>query len=106
MNEKKLISIPRVESRAPNKNTIEWEIPEKVSLCLMLVERIGYTFLAKVNVKKKHWWNSSHNTFTTSSINPMEAVMKVSDFLEQHGYYIDSNTVEFGEIIGFGQEYD
>src|SRR3990172_6307006 len=57
-----------------------------------------------VNVKKKHWWNSSHNTFTTSSINPMEAVMKVSDFLEQHGYYIDSNTVEFGEIIGFGKE--
>ena len=32
MTEKKLISIPRVESRAPNKNTIEWEIPEKVSV--------------------------------------------------------------------------
>lgn len=70
----------------------------------MLVERFGYTFLAKVQVKKKHFWNSSHKTFTTSSINPMEAVIKVGDFLEQRGHYIDSNTVEFGEVIGFDKE--
>ena len=30
--------------------------------------------------------------------------MKVTGFLEKHGYYIDSNTVEFGEIVGFGRE--
>lgn len=99
-----LISIPRVESRAPNKNTIEWKILDRVSVCLMLVEKIGYTVLVKVKVEKKHWWNSSYKTFTTSSLNPVEAVMKMSDFLEKHGYYIDSNTVEFGEIIGFGKE--
>ena len=104
MTEKKLISIPRVESRAPNKNTIEWEIPEKVSVGLMLIEKIGYTFMVKVNVKKKHWWNSSHNTFTTSSTDIVEAITKVFDFLEQHGYYIDSDTLEYGEIIGFSKD--
>lgn len=97
-----LISIPRVESRAPNKNTIEWEIPDRVSVGLMLVEKIGYTVLVKVKVEKKHWWNSSYKTFTTSSLNPAEAIMKMSDFLEQYGYYIDHNTVRLGEIIGFG----
>lgn len=100
MNENNLISIPRVKSRAPNKNTIEWEIPDKVSVCLMLVEKIGYTVLVKVKVEKKHWWNSSHKKFTTSSPNPIEVTMKMSDFLEQYGYYIDHNTVEFGEKIG------
>jgi len=104
MSANNLISIPRVESRAPNKNTIEWEIPDKVFVCLMLVERIWYTFSAKVKIKKKHFWNSSHKTITIISINPTEAVMKVTGFLEKHGYYIDSNTVEFGEIVGFGRE--
>jgi hypothetical protein len=97
----KLRSIPRVESRAPNKNTIEWEIPDQVSVGLMLIERIGFTFIAKVKVKKKHWWHSSHKTFTVSSSNPMEAVIKVSEFLEGYGYYIDSDSIAHGEIVGF-----
>jgi hypothetical protein len=100
MNENNLISIPRVKSRASNKNTIEWEIPDKVSVCLMLVEKIGYTVLVKVKVEKKHWWNSSYKRFTVSSLNPIEATIKMSNFLEQYGYYIDHNTVEFGEKIG------
>lgn len=100
MNENNLISIPRVESHAPNKNTIEWEIQNKVSVCLMLVEKIGYTVMVKVTVEKKHWWNSSHKKFTTSSLNPVEATVKMSNLLEQYGYYIDHNTVEFGEKIG------
>lgn len=93
--------IPRVPSKAPNKNTIEWEIQEKVSAGLMLVERIGYTFIAKVKVDKKHWWDSQHKTFVVSGGNIMELVQKVSDFLEQYGYYIDASTIEFGEVIGF-----
>ena len=52
MDENNLIPIPRVESRAPHKNTIEWEMPRKVMVSLMLVEKIGYTFIAQVKVKK------------------------------------------------------
>jgi hypothetical protein len=95
-----IIPIPRVESRAPNKNTIEWEIPDKVSVCFMLVERAGYTFVAKVKVKKKYWWSFSHKTFVVCNSNPMEVIIKGLEFLEQYGYYIDDNTIEFGETIG------
>jgi hypothetical protein len=97
-----LITIPRVESRAPNKNTVEWEIPGKVTVGLMLIERVGYTFLAKVNVKKKHWWSSSHQTFSTSNPNVIEVIIKGLEFLEHHGYYIDHNTIKLGETGGFG----
>jgi hypothetical protein len=97
-----LISIPRVESRAPNKNTIEWEIPGNATVGLMLIERVGYTFLAKVEVKKQHWWSSSRKTFTASSPNVMEVIIKGLNFLEQHGYYIDHNTIKLGETVGFG----
>ncbi len=96
-----LTSISRIPSMAPNKNTIEWEIPGKVSVGLMLVERIGYTFIANVKVDKKHWWSHSHKTFVASGWDIMELVQKISDFLEQYGYYIDANTIEFGEVIGF-----
>lgn len=102
MNPENLISVPRVESRAPNKNTIEWEIPGKVTVGLMLIERVGYTFLAKVNVKKQHWWSSSRKTFTASNPNVMEVIMKGQEFLEQHGYHIDHNTIKLGETVGFG----
>jgi len=97
-----LISIPRVESRAPNKNTIEWEIPGKVTVGLMLIKRVGYAFMAKVKVKKKHWWSSSHKTFAASNPNVMEVIIKGLEFLEGHGYYIDHNTIELGETAGFG----
>ena len=96
-----LISIPRVESRAPNKNTIEWEIPGKVTVGLMLIERTGYTFIAKVKVEKKHWWSSSHKQFVGSNPNVMEVIVKGLEFLEQFGYYIDHNTIELGETVGF-----
>jgi len=96
-----LTSIPRVPSRAPNKNTVEWKIQNKVSISLMLVEKIGYTFCAKVRVNKEHWWNSQHKTFVVSGKNIMELIQKISNFLEQYGYYIDADTIEFDEIVGF-----
>jgi len=97
---KKLISIPRVESRAPQKNTVEWEIPDKVLVSLMLVERIGHLFLIKINVPKKHWWHRQFKTKTFSGKDVMSLVAEVADFLEKYGYYIDSNTIEFGERVG------
>lgn len=97
----KLIPIPRIQSGAPSKNTIEWEVPNKISVVLMLINKIGYTFIAKVHVEKKHWYSSSHKTYTISSANPFEAVDKIGSFLREHGYYIDPDTIEFGEKIGF-----
>jgi len=66
----------------------------------MLVDRIGYTIIATVKVDKKHWWNRSEKTFTFSSADPAEALLKGVDFIERHGYFIDHNTIEFGEQIG------
>ena len=95
-----LISIPRIESQATNKNTIEWEIPDKVLATLILVSRVGYMFLAKVKQKKKHWWNRSWETFITKAADPATVVLTGLDFLEKHGYTIDHNSIEFGEKIG------
>jgi len=95
-----LTPIPRVESRTPNKNTIEWEIPDKVLATLMLVSEVGYMFLTKVKQKKKHWWNKSWQTFTTNAADPATAVLTGLDFLEKHGYTIDHNSIEFGERVG------
>src|SRR3989344_4050220 len=87
---KKLVAIPRVESRAPNKNTIEWEIPGKAKVVFMLVERIGYTVIAEVKSE----------LFTASSWDVVELMGKLSDFLEKYGYCINPNSVEYGEKVG------
>jgi len=100
MSETNLIPIPRVESRAHHKNTIEWEIPGKVSVGIMLISGVGYTFIAKVAIKKKHWWNKSTKTFVVSDLNPATAIIKGVNFLEPYGYYIDPDTIEIGEKIG------
>lgn len=99
MNEN-LTPIPRIESRAPNKNTIEWEIPKKVLVGFMLVGGVGYFVFIKIKVLKKYWWNRSWKTFTSKSHGPAEAIMNALDILEKYGYYIDANTVQFGEKIG------
>ena len=102
MKTNKLTPIPRIESQAPNRNTIEWEIPDKVSVCLILIEKIGHTFIAKVKIEKKYWWSSSYKTFTVSSTDVMEVIVKGLEFLEQYGYYIDHRTIEIGEVVGWG----
>lgn len=97
---KELISIHRVESRAPQKNTIEWEIPNEALISLMLVEKIGYLFLAKIKIPKKHWWSRSHETKTFSGQDIMILTSELSDFLEKYGYYIDGNSIQLGERVG------
>ncbi len=100
MTGKNLISIPRVQSRAPNKNTIEWEIPGKVSVGFMLVDRLRYFVFMKIRVEKKHWWNRSWKSCTAKSHDPAEALINALDILEQHGFFIDYNTIQFGEKNG------
>ena len=97
---KNLISIPRVQSSAPNKNTIDWEIPGKVKVGFMLVDRAGYFVFMKIRVEKKHWWNRSWKTYTAKSHDPSKAMIEALDILEANGYHIDQNTIQFGERIG------
>jgi|GEM_PF-1584059 len=97
---KRLTPIPRVASNAPNKNSIEWTITNKVKVAFMLIERIGYTMLINLKIEKKHWWNRADKTFSFSSPNPADAIMKGLDFLEKYGYYIDHTTIQLGEEIG------
>lgn len=96
-----LVSVPRVTGNAPNKNTIEWAIPNKVKVCFMLIETIGYTITINVEREKKHWWNRRAKEFVFSSSNPVVTITKGTRFLEKYGYYIDANTVSCGEEIGF-----
>lgn len=95
-----LIPIPRIESRAPNKNTIEWEIPEKVSVGFMVIDKVGYFVFVKVKIKKHHWWNRSWKTFTIKSHNPADAIINALDALEKYGFYIDANSIQYGERVG------
>ena len=95
-----LTPIPRVESRVPNKNTIEWEIPDRALATLMLISSVGYMFLAKVKQEKKHWWNKSWKSFSARAADPATAVLTGLNFLEKYGYTIDHKSIEFGEKIG------
>jgi hypothetical protein len=95
-----LKTIPRVESKAPQKNTIEWEIPNEVLASFLLVSGAGYMFVIKVKSNKKHWWESSWKHFSKTAPDPTSAFMLGLDFLEKFGYCIDHNSVQFGEKIG------
>ncbi|MFA6393281.1 MAG: hypothetical protein WCW25_00175 [Patescibacteria group bacterium] len=95
-----LTSIPRVESKAPLKNTIEWEIPDRALASLLLVNGIGYMFIVKVKKEKKHWWEKTWKTFSKRAADPATAVLTGLDFLEKNGYTIDSDSIEFGEQVG------
>ncbi len=92
---KNLISIPRIESRTPQKDTIEWVIPQQVSVALTLIDKFGYTVMVKVKVEKKHWWNRSWKIFTAHDTTPDTAITKGREFLESYGYAIDPITIQF-----------
>ena len=92
---KNLISIPQIVSHTPQKDTIEWEIPQQVSVAFTLIDKFGYTVMAKVKVEKKHWWNRSWKTFTAHADNSATAITKGREFLESYGYTIDTNTIQF-----------
>jgi hypothetical protein len=67
---KHLAAIPRVQSTAPRKNTIEWEIPEQVKVVSMLIEKVGYLALIKVAVEIRRWWHRSWQQYSAKSQNP------------------------------------
>ncbi|MEN8223111.1 MAG: hypothetical protein ABFR36_07605 [Acidobacteriota bacterium] len=91
----KLTSIPRIESTTGEKDSIEWQIPQQVSVAFMFTKETGYSFIAKVKVEKKHWWNRPWETFITHATDQSEAIGKGQEFLEIHGYKIDPDTARF-----------
>lgn len=95
-----LKTIPRVESRAPQKNTIEWEIPNEAFASLLVVGGVGYMFVIKVKSDKKHWWQGAWKNFSKIAPDPASALSPGLDFLEKFGYYIDHVSIRLGEKIG------
>jgi hypothetical protein len=95
-----LIPVPRVESRAPQKNTIEWEIPDKVLITYMLIAGLGYTVIIKIKTEKKRWWNKTWRNFMVSNLDPALAFVRGVDFLNKNGFMIDPDTIQFNEKIG------
>jgi len=100
MFKKNLITIPRCDRHTPQKDAIEWEIPEQVSVAFMFVDKFGYTLASKVKVDKKHWWNRSWKTFMTHAPTPAEAIAKGLEFLESYGYTIEYDIDQFEDRIG------
>lgn len=96
----KLITIPRVPSKAPQGNTIEWEIPDKVLVSFMMISQNGYMVLIKVKRYKKHWWCGQWKNYSVREADSAVALLKALDILEKHSYYIDEKSIEFGEQIG------
>lgn len=94
------ILIPQIRNDATQRNTIEWRIPQQVSVALTLIEKFGYTVIAKVKVKKQHWWNRSWKTFITHASTPDAAFRKGLEFLESFGYTIEYDAGQIEERIG------
>ena len=97
MFNKKLTTIPQIRNQTSRNDAIEWEIPQKVSVAFMLIEKFGYTFSAKIRVEKKHWWSRSWKTFITHAPATVEAIRKGLEFLESFGYAIEVDTDQLEE---------
>ena len=98
-------TIPRIEDRSGQKESVEWQIPHQVSAAFMFIDKFGYSFIAKVKVKKKRWWNRSWETFVTHDADQTSAVRKGIEFLERHGYTIDPETAVLKEQTGIPDRF-
>ena len=94
-----LTTIPQILNQTVKKDSIEWQIPDRVSAAFMFIEKMGYSFIAKVKVEKKHWWNRSWETFITHAPVQSDALKKGLEFLEGHGYAIDPGTARLDRMI-------
>ncbi len=92
-----LTTIPRIDDRDGKKESIEWQIPHQVSAAFMFIDKFGYSFIAKVKVKKKYWWSRSWKTFVTHDPDSAAAISKGEEFLESYGFRIDPDTARLEE---------
>lgn len=92
---KKLTTVPRIVNDKNQKDTLEWQIPQQISVVFTFLDNFGFTFMAKVRVEKKHWWNRSWQTFTAHDTDAASAIAKGNALLERYGYTIDQNSVKF-----------
>lgn len=103
MYKEKLMKVPRVPSATyKEKDAVEWEISDRISVAFMLVEDFGYTLMGKVRVEKKHWWNRPWKNFVVHDEVPAEAVRKGQEILGSYGYTIDYDLDELLDSIGKG----
>ena len=93
-----LKEVPRVFNQNPNIYTIEWAIPHEVRANVLRIVNT-YFFTAKIRVQKKHWWSKSNIIFQTSSLDIIEVIEKGFDFLVEHGYIINPDSLEWNERI-------
>lgn len=100
MYKQNLISVPRTADPVSGRASIEWEIPGQVSVAFALIDKFGYTVMARVRVNKKHWWNRSWKTFATHATNPSEAVSKGQELLERYGYKLEYDIDELERVVG------
>ncbi|MFZ2189374.1 MAG: hypothetical protein WA057_02370 [Candidatus Magasanikiibacteriota bacterium] len=100
-NNKKLISLPRIESKAPGKNSIEWELPDEAKFVYMIIKELGHTTI--ITIKKDA--GKTNPEFISEMIHEsdaMTAIAKGVDFLEQYGYTLDNSTLSFAEKMNLG----
>ncbi len=100
MFSKNLISVPEVMRSSPGKKAKEWEIQDRISVALTLLDEFGYTLMVKVRVRKKHWWNRPWKNFVAHAPSAAEALEKGQEFLESQGYAIECDPEEAEEVLG------
>ena len=93
------IEVPRVEVTRKNSSALEWEIPDKISVAFAYIEKSGYTFMAKVKVKKKFWWSRSWNTFIVHAPTAEEALEKGLEHLASYGFTIECDLDEIRDSL-------
>lgn len=97
-----LIKLPRVESKAPNNNTIEWELSGQVKFVYMIIHRLGHTTIISVKKEKRHWWNKKWETKMIHEEDAVTAIARGLDFLEKFGYTLDNHDLSPQEKMALG----
>ncbi|OPL17752.1 MAG: hypothetical protein AVO35_08815 [Candidatus Aegiribacteria sp. MLS_C] len=104
MYRQRLPSVPMVEHAAVGKKTVEWEIPDRVAVALAFIKNYGYTVMAKVRVKKEHWWSRSWTNTAVHAPTIDESMEKCIEFLEKHGYTVEYDADRLAGLLGTGPD--
>jgi len=97
-----LTKLPRIASKAPGKNSIEWEIANKAKFVYLIIDKLGHTSMVSVKKERAKWWNKKWDTFMTHEKDAMTAIAKGLDFLEKYGYTLDNSKLSFQEKMVLG----
>lgn len=96
-----LIPLPRIESRVPNKNSIEWVISDEATFVYMIIRDLGHTTTIAIK-KDSSGTNEEWITKVIHEDDAMTSIAKGVDFLEQYGYTLDTSSLSFMDKINLG----